>query len=164
MEARPPPGGAYSFISCTIWPRPGPWRCACRGSRGGIAVSYAGLRAFRSGHHHFRAPGPSGPSGELAEQGGGGPRFNNTGLCADWRGDYAPGACRPNALLIPGPRGPEPGPARPPGPARRAMPLAGLAQWCPKRTPTVRLLVHAVKSTWTAPLGTADGNCFAMAD
>ena len=50
--------------------------------------------------------------------------FNNSRLCACWRDDYAPGSGRPNALWIPGPGGPDPGPAKLPGPARRAMPLA----------------------------------------
>ena len=43
--------------------------------------------------------------------------FNNAGLCAGWRNDHAPGSGRPNAPLIPGPIGLDPGPrARgPPG-------------------------------------------------
>ena len=49
------------------------------------------------------------------------PWFNNTGLCADWRNDDAPSSGRPSALLIPGPSGPDPGPAELPGPARRAI-------------------------------------------
>ena len=39
-------------------------------------------------------------------------RFNNTGPCAGWRNDYAPGSGRPNALLIPSPGGPDPGLAK----------------------------------------------------
>ena len=37
--------------------------------------------------------------------GRGGPWFDNSGLCAGWRNDHAPGSGRPNARLIPGPMG-----------------------------------------------------------
>ena len=87
-------------------------------------------RPYFSVHTAFLAhvalahPPPAGAAGGL--------RFNNTRLCAGWRNDCALGSGRHNALLIPGHSGPNPGPATLLGPARRAMPLAGLAQWCPK--------------------------------
>ena len=61
---------------------------------------------------------------------------------AGWRNDYALGSGQPTALLIPGPSGPDLGPATLPGPARRAMPLVGSMTETPIRYCTRCLKVN----------------------